>query len=69
MKIEIINANEYTFTIKNIKAGGKGLYLNHPQYTNERLLIVCHTVGECKDFIKKNFIGKKGTKFNIKVIL
>ncbi len=67
MDKEVINANEYTFTIKDIKAGGKGLFINHPRYSCERLLVVCHTVRECKDFIQKNFIGKKGTKFNIEV--
>lgn len=62
----VIN-DEYNFNIRPIRAGGVGLFLNHPTYTEERLLVVCHTVSECRDWIFRNFVGEKGTHFHIVV--
>ena len=67
---QLINADEYIFTIRKLpnKSLGHGLYVNHPNFTKERLLVICWTKTECRSWIFQNFIGKKGTKFNIKEV-
>ena len=66
---EVINADEYEFEIRPMNNGsGYGVFLNHENYSDERLLVIRWTITECRSFIQEKFIGKKGTKFNIKVI-
>ena len=62
---EVINADEFDFVIKPIPAGGYGLFIENK---HNHLLVVRHTVGECKDFLFSHFIGEKGTHFNIEVL-
>ena len=64
----LINADDFKFIIRPIKAGGLGVFLNHPTYSDERLLAVRHSVAECRTWIFHHFVGEKGTKFNIEVV-
>lgn len=65
MRKEIINADEYEFVIKPIKAGGYGLFIENK---HDHLLVIQLTINECKNWLFSRFIGEKGTKFNIKVV-
>ena len=63
---QVINADDYTFEIRMM--GNQemyGLYLNHEWFSSERLLCSYYSPSECRNFIFENFIGEKGTKFNI----
>ena len=64
---DVINADEYEFEIRKHKLHGYALYCRHPSFSCERMLMTAWTVSECRNWIFSNFIGEKGTKFNIKV--
>ena len=68
MRKEVINADEYEFSIRVMPhRQSHGLYLNHESFSCERLLAQFWSKSECRKWIFDHFIGEKGTHFNITV--
>lgn len=65
MNKTLVNADEYVFKIRELQNGAYGVFLINEDWSEERLLNILWTIGECKSFIFSNFVGEKGTKFNI----
>lgn len=64
---EVINADEYKFTIKVMPHGmAHGLYIEGKNCPNH-LLTEKWTASECREWIFSHFIGEKGTKFHIEM--